>query len=179
MPNKIKDIFEKVPKNTKKLVLLVAAGVIAILMIASSELYGNARQNKSTDVHDYQLDGEYEEELEKRLETILSEIEGVGAVKVMLKTASGKRNEYAVNDTVNYGVSGDRKSENEYVIIKNQNNQSGMLIKCDYPEIQGVIIVCEGGDSSKVKNEVTNAVCALLGVSSNSVSVTKMKAGKE
>ena len=53
------------------------------------------------------------------------------------------------------------------------------IIKRDYPEIQGVMIVCEGGDISKVKNEVTNAVCALLGISANNVSVTKMKSGKD
>lgn len=179
MRTNIKTLLDKIPKSSRKLILLIAAGIVAVLLIAASEFGEKDKPSKITEAEDSQLDSVYEKELEKRLEEIVSQIDMVGRVSVMVKTASGEKNEYAVNDSVNYGVQGDRKTENEYVIVKEQNSQSGMLIKRDYPEIQGVMIVCEGGDISKVKNEVTNAVCALLGISANNVSVTKMKAGKD
>lgn len=175
----IKNLLDRIPKNSRKLVLLIAAGIVAVLLIAASELGEKGVATKTTEADASQLDSVYEKELEKRLEEIVSQIDMVGRVSVMVKTASGEKNEYAVNDSVNFGVQGDRKAENEYVIVKEQNSQSGVLIKRDYPEIQGVMIVCEGGDISKVKNEVTNAVCALLGISANNVSVTKMKSGKD
>lgn len=174
----IKRMFSKLPQTNRRLILLVAAGVLAILLIAASEFSDNREKPTSTPSCS-QLDSSYERELEKRLEEIISQIDSVGKVSVMVKTVSGEENRYAVNDTVNYSSDGDKKSESEYVLIKEQNAQSGMLVKKEYPEIQGVMIVCEGGDSGKVKNEVTNAVCALLGLNANSVSVSKMNAGKE
>lgn len=178
MKTDIKALISKLSKPNRRLVFLLAAGALAILLIAASEFSDN-REKTADNSAASQLDSSYETELEKRLEEIISQIDSVGRVKIMVKTVSGEENRYAVNDTVNYSSDGDKKSENEYVIIKEQNTQSGMLIKKEYPEIQGVMIVCDGGNIATVKNEVTNAVCSLLGISSNCVSVTKMKTGKE
>ena len=49
------------------------------------------------------------------------------------------------------------------------------MLRTESPKIQGVVVVCDGGDNSKVKNDVTNAVSALLGINVNHISVLKMK----
>ncbi len=172
---KIKEYLERLPSEKRKIMLIFSIGILAVILIVASDLSKTDKNvNKDADTTTG-LDSVYEEELEARLGKIISEIENVGRVRVMVKTASGEKNEYAVNDTVNYGSSGDKKSENEYVIVKNQNNESGVIIKKDYPEIQGVMIVCDGGNLSTVKNEVTNAVSAVLGISTDRISVSKMK----
>ena len=51
----------------------------------------------------------------------------------------------------------------EYVIIEQDGEDSGLIIKTLMPVYRGVAVSCEGGGSSVVKNEVTKLVTAALG----------------
>ena len=44
----------------------------------------------------------------------------------------------------------------------------------DLITVQGVVIVCEGGGSARVREDVTEAVSVLCGIGANRISVTKM-----
>ena len=170
--------FKLVIKKDKRLIILLVCGLIGISLIAFSELSSkpdnkekiNTAQNTYTD---------YEEKLEERLCGIISQISGVGKASVMIKTKSTEESELAQNVSSDRNAQGDIKAENEYVIVGSNSNEQGVLIKKNYPEIQGAIIVCEGGDDVKIQNEVVNAVSALLGISKNNVSVMKMKYTEE
>lgn len=170
--------FKVVIKKDKRLIILLVCGLIGISLIAFSELSSkpdnkekiNTAQNTYTD---------YEEKLEERLCGIISQISGVGKASVMIKTKSTEESELAQNVSSDRNAQGDIKAENEYVIVGSNSNEQGVLIKKNYPEIQGAIIVCEGGDDVKIQNEVVNAVSALLGISKNNVSVMKMKYTEE
>ncbi len=170
--------FKLVIKKDKRLIILLVCGLIGISLIAFSELSSkpeneekiNTAQNTYTD---------YEEKLEERLCGIISQISGVGKASVMVKTKGTEESELAQNVSSDRNAQGDIKAENEYVIVGSNSNEQGVLIKKNYPEIQGAIIVCEGGDDVKIQNEVVNAVSALLGISKNNVSVMKMKYTEE
>lgn len=170
--------YKVVIKKDKRLIILLVCGLIGISLIAFSELSSkpdnkekiNTAQNTYTD---------YEEKLEERLCGIISQISGVGKASVMIKTKSTEESELAQNVSSDRNAQGDIKAENEYVIVGSNSNEQGVLIKKNYPEIQGAIIVCEGGDDVKIQNEVVNAVSALLGISKNNVSVMKMKYTEE
>ena len=170
--------FKLVIKKDKRLIILLVCGLIGISLIAFSELSSkpeneekiNTAQNTYTD---------YEEKLEERLCGIISQISGVGKASVMVKTKGTEESELAQNVSSDRNAQGDVKAENEYVIVGSNSNEQGVLIKKNYPEIQGAIIVCEGGDDVKIQNEVVNAVSALLGISKNNVSVMKMKYTEE
>lgn len=170
--------FKLVIKKDKRLIILLVCGLIGISLIAFSELSSkpeneekiNTAQNTYTD---------YEEKLEERLCGIISQISGVGRASVMVKTKGTEESELAQNVSSDRNAQGDVKAENEYVIVGSNSNEQGVLIKKNYPEIQGAIIVCEGGDDVKIQNEVVNAVSALLGISKNNVSVMKMKYTEE
>ena len=43
------------------------------------------------------------------------------------------------------------------------------------PEIQGVLILAEGGDDARTVSEITKAASALLGISVNKIKVLKME----
>ena len=50
-----------------------------------------------------------------------------------------------------------------------------MLITEKMPEIRGVAIVCEGGDSEFIKEKITNSVTAALDITSKRVYICGRK----
>ena len=171
--NKLKLLIQK----DKKLLILLIAGALGICLIAVSELVPHS--DKKAVKEQEQSDVSYEQKLEERLCSIVGKIKGVGNVSVMINTKGTEENELAQNSSSNRNSQGDIKSENEYVLVGSQATEQGVLIKKNYPEIQGVIIVCDGGDDIRIQNEVINAVSALLGISKNNVAVLKMKYTEE
>lgn len=170
--------FKVVIKKDKRLIILLVCGLIGISLIAFSELSSKPENKEKTDTAQNTYT-DYEEKLEERLCGIISQISGVGRASVMVKTKGTEESELAQNVSSDRNAQGDVKAENEYVIVGSNSNEQGVLIKKNYPEIQGAIIVCEGGDDVKIQNEVVNAVSALLGISKNNVSVMKMKYTEE
>lgn len=113
----------------------------------------------------------YEEKLETRLEEIISSVDGVGKCKVMITLEKDDRKIFA-KDSYN------KENENkyEYVIVKNgDGDNDGLVESTVMPEIRGVAVVCDGGDSAVVRTEVVSLVSSVFSVSSARISVSKMK----
>ena len=68
-----------------------------------------------------------------------------------------------------------KEFQEEYIIIKNgSSNEECLVVKVYEPAIKGVAVVAQGADNIKVKNAITQTVCALFNISSARVSVEKM-----
>lgn len=135
-------------KSEKGIKIIFAAGLILILVIAFSGLFtGRSAKNNEKERGTVESFADYESGLEQRLTEILSEIEGVGNVKVMITLDKTEQTEYGRN--------------------------SDMLISVTAPEVRGVIVVCDGGDSVNVKEKVTDAVSGIFGINTLHISVTR------
>lgn len=176
----IQKIAEKL-KNDRKMTVMLILGVIGVILILISEFI--AEKPKNTDNEQVQSSFfDYESDIENRLCDIISQINGAGRVNVMVTLKSGEEKKYAYNEVFqakNDENSSDSKTENEYVVIDGEKGDECVLLKTEFPEIQGVIVVCDGGDNSVIKNDITNAVSALLNISTNNISVIKMKISEE
>ena len=65
--------------------------------------------------------------------------------------------------------------EKEYVLIEsNSYGEDGLVIKLIQPKIRGVAVVCEGGGSDIIRQEISETVTAVLDISASRVYVTKM-----
>lgn len=170
----LKNAFGKISGQNAKLGILIAAGVFAIILIALPGTQTKKESKKQSDSV-AELKYDYEQAMEKRLESIISQIDGAGKVTVMVKTRGGEENEYALNSNISSDADGDKKSESKYVIVNSGDGEQGVLIRRDFPDVEGVMIVCQGGNDNRVKNEIINAVSAVLGISKACVSVSKMK----
>ena len=53
------------------------------------------------------------------------------------------------------------------------------IIQEKEPEIEGIVIVCEGGYDSVIKREITDAVSALFSIESHKIKIMKSKEAKE
>ena len=109
------------------------------------------------------------------LEDILSQISGVGKVKVLITEANGAETVYQTDE--NRSVSQDTENlKIETVIVKNADKEETGLIRFVSPPVYfGAIIVCEGGDSPTVKLSIVQAVSNVTGIPSDRITVLKMK----
>ncbi len=163
-------LFEKIRKDKKSL-MIVSLGLIGMLLISASELVPQKENEKEEISAAY-----YSESSENtaQLEEIIGKIKGVGKVKVMLMYEGTAENVYA-NNVSEQKNDKENRTEEEHIILDKGNTEDGLLIKSVYPRVTGVAVVCEGGESASVKNEITNMLKALYNISSNNISISEME----
>ena len=171
MKEKFRLITEKF-RADKKLVIIVFAGVIGIMLLVLSEIVPHSENSISNEDVEYNETTfeVYEKNLEKRLESLLGSINGAGKVKVMVTIESGDERIYATEN-----IKSERSEEKSYVIIDSQGDDNGLLIKVSQPIVRGVAVVCQGADQPIVREEITNTVVSVLGISTNRVNIAKMQ----
>ena len=139
---------------------------------------------------------EYIARQEERLKTVLSSVEGAGQVQVMI-TAKASREQVVEKDVIKSSTNvtetdsagGKRvSSENSYsesTLYENGRTSSDGLssgqtnspyvIKELEPEIEGVVVVTQGGDDLLVVNEITESVSVLFNLPVHKIKVVKME----
>lgn len=171
----IKQLSEKLNLD-KKSILVIIIGIVGVLLLVLSELIPSVTESEEAKSENEAFAvsySEYEKDVEDRLESIISEIDGAGSVRVMVTLDCSVESVYAQTEKSSTEESG--SYENEYVIIKNNDGENGILLKTTQPQIRGVAVVCTGGNSQVVRQNVTNTITAVLGVSAARVSISAMK----
>lgn len=184
LKQKIKDILKKLSAD-KKTMFIVLAGIIGVLILVASEFIPEGEKAKEDEeeiqVSEYNIENHYEyaEMLEKKLADLISSIEGAGTTKVMLTLESSSEAVYAQNDKTDM-ESDDENSEkiskeNDYVLIKTDSSkEEALLLKIIQPEVKGVAVVCEGGDSIYVQQKIIETISAVFDINSSKIKVTKL-----
>ena len=112
--------------------------------------------------------------LEKKLETVLAKMEGVGDVAVMI-TVSDTGENVVEKDT--------KKTENELdeetVYVENGSGTYPYVQNEKMPTVEGVVVVAEGGGNARVASNISEAVQALLPVEAHRIKVVKMGSKEE
>lgn len=160
-------IREKI-KTDKKILFIILCGIIGILMLAfapTSSKKTNAKTEGAADIQN---------RMTREAENLLGTVDGVGKVKVYLTIEYLEKSEYAKNTEESVKEDSSQKKE-QYVLTEQGSDNSGLLIKAYQPCVRGVAVSCEGGGSSLVRNEVIKLMCAVYGISTNKVWVSKMK----
>lgn len=116
-----------------------------------------------------------QDDLQLQLERILSRLEGAGKVQVLLSMASGPETHYQTDvDLSNTGEKSDKRSET-VIITDPDRDQQGLKRRVDPPVYQGAVVLCQGADSPTVRLAVVDAVGTATGLTSDRISVLKMK----
>ena len=102
-------------------------------------------------------------ESEQRLQELLSSIDGVGRVQVLLSYASSAETEYVMTDS------------DTVIVSAGSGKQEGLVRKTRYPDYLGAVIVCDGGDQSSVRLDVTQATARFTGLSTDCITILKRK----
>lgn len=111
----------------------------------------------------------------EQLEKILSEIDGVGKVKVLLTESRGAETLYH-SDEDSTTSADSRSCRVETVIISGSDRGEYALVqRVDPPCYLGAIVVCQGADSPAVRLKVAEAVAGVTGIGTDRITVLKMK----
>lgn len=176
---KIKLKINNLNIDKKTLVLFFCGGLI-IIIIFFSEVFNE--MNETEKIEEISYDDNYCSYLETKIKNFIEKIDGAGKTEVIITLAETTEYIYATDDKdirKNNSNSDDKTLEKDYVIIENNNNDVGLLIKTIEPKVRGVAISCEGGDNSKVQQQIYSTVEALLDINTSEISVSKLSYSEE
>lgn len=195
---KLKKIFSKNDGNNKKKIenILVFIVILAITIVAINYIWNGDETGKSSNevpeaensnsVVQVSSESTYDEN-EEKLANILSNIAGVGKVKVLLTYSQTStyvplynENLRESNTTETDSSGGSRtvaESDSEKEVIykeDNSGNREPVTQSIISPKIEGAIITAEGADNAEVKSAIVQAVEAATGLATHKIQVFKM-----
>lgn len=125
-------------------------------------------------------------QMEKRLESVLGQVEGVGEVKVMITfQSSGEkivekdwRNSQSESEQTQegQGAGNSRTEEKEEVTVYERGENGGeapYVKEVMEPQVEGVLVAAEGGGNSVTAANITEAVMALFDIEAHKIKVMK------
>jgi len=174
------------------LVALVALGVFALMLRrgiptqsdVEPELAGppDTHYNHATLPPAFEI----ERQLETRLEEFFALVEGAGKVRVMISPLTGRETVFATDVNLNNSYSKEEdsqggtretrqyQSQEQTVIVTDRTGVDRPLVVREIePQIQGIVIIAEGGDSPFVRDALTRAAMAMLGLDAHMIQVLK------
>lgn len=196
-----KMMIKKEDGNPKKKIenLVVFIVILIITIIAINSIWNGTNDNSTTKQENNsgskQLASDEnvnsnsdlaEDELEKKLENILSKIEGVGQVNVMLTYSQSSEVVAMYNETSkdssteetdsNGGTRSIKQTDsNKEIVFQNENGQNVPITKTIVnPKIEGVIVTAQGANNANIRTNIIQAVGAVTGVATYKIQVFEL-----
>ena len=181
----MKNITEKwtqLLKSGKLTYFLLAIGILFAVLIVF--LPTDKKAVPETKIEN-EAEPDYEEILEEQLREMVSAITGEDAPHVTVTLCSSGETVYATEDrtsernsqeysesTLNKTLS-DGDTEKTYIVLKDaEGAQKPLIVTQIRPDVKGVVIVSQYGNSAVVREKITHAVKTALNLSSTQVCVT-------
>lgn len=195
---KLKKMFSKNEGNNKKKIenIMVFIVILAITIVAINYIWNGDKQSKSSntvpeaegrnDVVQVSSEINYDEN-EEKLANILSNISGVGKVKVLLTYSETSTYVPIYNENLKQSNTTETDSSGGSRIVSETDSQKEVIYKEDSsgnqepvtqsiisPKIEGAIITAQGADNAEVKTSIVEAVEAATGLATHKIQVFKM-----
>ena len=165
------------------------AGLLLLVIAAPVKQKEQKKTQEEVTVQSQEpTDEQIRQSYEKQLESVLSQVEGVGTVQVAVAMEStGKKQveKDSPEDTSTSSEKGDSGTERtsqtvttgETTVYEDTGDggQTPYISSSTYPEIRGVIVVAQGGDNPLIVQQIQEAVIALFHVEAHEIKVLKMK----
>ena len=170
--------------KTSKWFLLL--GMVGVLLLLLSECTPKSNPSTPSATSSVQSTAEdYVKNMEQRLKQMIEQIDGAGKSEVMLTLQNSGESIYATqtknseDHTEDIGEGNSKKTskselEQETLIYEGTDGKQALLITQKEPQINGVIVACEGGENAVVQARIIQAVTTVLNLSTNRVCVTKI-----
>ncbi len=182
---KIKERLKKFLPFKSKYNYIVLLGFIGIFLIALSTIThkkkDEIKKEEAKNCFNHNNIDEYAQQLENKLNNIISKIKGVGKSEVFVTIENGVENIYAnsekkatnSNENLSGKMSKRDDSQKDVVIIDGNEGKKALIITQKEPKIKGVLVVCEGADNITVVENVIDAISKCLNIKKNRLSVVK------
>lgn len=156
-------IFAWIRENKIRIFALCGAAILLLFLMSSTK----TQDEKEEEADFYR----YSQLLQENLEEMLSSVNGVGKCRVLITFSDTGETVYACDED---SLSTEEKTDlsRKYVLISSRSE--GLVLKVYSPSVLGVAVICRGGESSRVKNDVTEVLSRILGIPEDRISVKKM-----
>ncbi len=161
LSERTRGLLSKLKKN-KFIAAALFLGIVMLLVPTGSESAREKGKSSGLSEPPFSL-----AEQERRMAEVLSKISGAGRVEVILTLKNGVERELAEDRTGS-------DSQVKHVMVQSGSGTDTVTVRYNYPVYQGALIVCQGAHSSGVRLQITEAVRALTGLTSDKITVTKM-----
>jgi len=178
----VKELKEKFSGHLGQIVFV--AGIIGIVLLFLSSFIGGESSSDKAKAVTPDATEQYIQNMENDLKDIISQLLGDKKVAVMITLKSGIQYIYADETRTDAGLSEDKSgsdllkteqsdtNEQTYIIVKDSDgNEQPLLIAEVMPQVNGVVVICSGGDDKNVQQTVQNAVVTVLDISESKVCV--------
>lgn len=113
--------------------------------------------------------------LQQELEAILSKVDGAGKVKVLLAQSAGEEIHYQTDEDSAISENGEDLRRQTVIVTGADRGESALVQRVDPPRYLGAVVICQGAGSAAVRLAIVDAVGTVTGLSSDRISVLKMK----
>ena len=177
---------EKIPKKRQLLILLLVGILLMVIVLPVPDGREGSEEKEIQAAGEMADTSDYEAYLEEKTARTLQYVEGVGEVKVMITLKSSaqkiieKDQQSSSQTTEEEDSQGGTRTSNDIssdrTSIYEQNSDgshSPYVSKELLPEIEGVVVIADGGDNAVVVQNITEAVQALFGVEAHKIKIMK------
>lgn len=175
---------EKFPKKNMFLIMFLLGALLFVIVLptgssAPTSEKGGLDENKNSQT------GEYETYIEEKTSSVLSQVKGAGKVTVMVTLKSNGQkliekdhsgSTQTQEETSDGNVRKDSESTSEKISVYEQTADGASVpyvSKELTPEVEGVIVIADGGGDAVVARNLTEAVQALFGVEAHKIKIMK------
>ena len=183
----IKDIVEKVKNGSISKQTLTVAFLCGALLLIIQIPSGGQEKKQQPDVKEEQIvrneNEAYVTYMEERITNALATVNGVGAVRVVLTLKTSR--ESIVNKDRPYDSEHSKETDQtrERNVTNLHQGEETVLIEGDIPyvikevepQIEGVVVIAQGGDNPIVIQEITDTIQVLFSVPVHKIKVLKMQ----
>ena len=159
--------IEKIKSDSKLRFILIVLSILSLVLIIGVNFFGN---NSARQIDNADSIVVFVNNLEDKLENLLSKVEGAGKVSVAIKVDSGMETVLAYSTTTKETVNGKEITSAPIIV-----NGKTVTLKELYPKITGVLIVAEGANKISVYSKIQQAAVSLLDINVNQIDILAMK----
>lgn len=159
----LKDKLQQWAGKYRYVIIALLVGIVLMLLPSRQEKVNQTQITTEPAVQ--------KQDVQNELTQILTQIDGVGDVRVMLTIASGEETVFQTNTE----STGDTCRIDTVIVTDSDRKEQGLIQKLNPPKYMGAIVVCEGAGNAAVKLAVVEAVSRVAGLGADQISVLKMK----
>lgn len=171
-------------------IVLLLVGILIMTVVFPSDKKSTSSQTiyaPEGETEKTKTNQELEEwaDYEEKLEELLTKMDGAGKVKVMITRATSAENivekdrPFTIQmnqEKEEDGAKSQQENRDETTVFEkdSQGNEMPYITKRLAPQIEGVLVLAQGGDNAVVARNITEAVMALFGIEAHKIKVMKM-----
>lgn len=189
---KVTALIKKEDKSNKKKIenLIFAFALLVITLIALNFIFKDDNKKEKVNVIEISnntstnQNNNVNKDTEKELESILSQIKGVEAVKVLITYSETEKLVPLYNESSSQSTTEEKDTEGGVRTIENYDtnkevisdaNQNPITEKIILPKMEGAVVIAKGAANTQVKENIINAVEAATGLAVHKIQVFEMK----